>query len=88
MQRSHLANLTEERVEEIYIEIRIGTPLKEIADMFGVSRGLIEHVNLGISWAVKGFDYPIRSTKKVVKQNEYEFPIEDHYDCVAFRPFL
>ena len=86
MRRSHMAKLTDERVEEIYIELRDGTPIKEIADMFGVSRGLIDHVNRGISWAIEGFDYPICSSKKVAKPNEYEFPIEDRYDCVAFKP--
>ena len=32
MRRSHMAKLTDERVEEIYIELRDGTPIKDIAD--------------------------------------------------------
>ena len=35
--------LTEDTVEEIYIELREGTHCQDIADMFGISRGLVDH---------------------------------------------
>jgi len=83
MMHSHKCKLTEERVEEIYVELREGTAIKEIALMFDVSRCLIEQVNNGITWVVEGFDYPIYKRKKMVKVSDksYEYPIEDCYPC-------
>ena len=66
--------LTEERVEEIYIELREGTISQDIADMFGVSRGLIDHVNHGRAWA---FAVPIRIV--AVGQS----PIEEEFSPVS-----
>ena len=86
MIHSHKCKLTEERVEEIYIELREGTAIKEIALMFDVSRCLIEQVNNGITWVVEGFDYPIYKRKKVVKVSDksYDFPLEDRYECLKW----
>ena len=83
MIHSHKCKLTEERVEEIYVELREGTAIKEIALMFDVSRCLIEQVNNGITWVVEGFDYPIYKRNKMVKVSDksYEYPIEDCYPC-------
>ena len=73
--------LTEDTVEEIYIELREGTHCQDIADMFGISRGLVDHVNHGRSWPVTGMSYPIRKRNKKVKPLGYdEFPIEDRYE--------
>ena len=77
--------LTEETVEEIYIELREGTISQDIADMFGVSRGLVDHVNYGRSWPVTGMSYPIRKRNKKVKPLGYdEFLIEDCYPCAEW----
>jgi hypothetical protein len=74
--------LTEETVEEIYIELREGTYSQDIANMFGISRGLVDHVNHGRSWPVTGVRYPIRKRNKKVKPLSYdEFPSEDYYPC-------
>ena len=73
--------LTEDTVEEIYIELREGTHCQDIADMFGISRGLVDHVNYGRSWPVTGMSYPIRKRNKKVKPlGNDEFPIEDRYE--------
>ena len=90
MIRNHMAKLTEETVEEIYIELRGTASHEEIARMFGVSRGLIDHVNTGQAWAVRGVTYPIRRKEKKVQikyENDdaaYGFPIEDHYSCQPY----
>ena len=74
--------LTEETVEEIYIELREGTYSGDIANMFGISRGLVDHVNHGRSWPVTGVRYPIRKRNKPVKVLSHdEFPNEDYYPC-------
>ena len=74
--------LTEETVEEIYIELREGTYSQDIANMFGISRGLVDHVNHGRSWPVTGVRYPIRKRNKPVKVLSHdEFPNEDYYPC-------
>ena len=53
--------LTEQSVEEIYIELREGTPMKKIAPMFGVSRTLISKINGGSLWRNPYMTYPIRN---------------------------
>ena len=53
--------LTEQSVEEIYIELREGTPMKDIAPMFGVSRTLISKINAGSLWSNPYMTYPIRN---------------------------
>jgi hypothetical protein len=81
----HHCKLTEDIVEEIYIELREGTVSQDIADMFNVSKGLIDHVNHGRSWPVTGLSYPIRKRNKPVKVLGYdEFPIEDCYPCTEW----
>ena len=87
MIHSPICKLTEETVEEIYIELREGTISQDIADMFGVSRGLVDHVNHGRAWAVTGMSYPIRKREKKVKvlsDKSYEFPIADCYPCAEW----
>ena len=79
--------LTEETVEEIYIELREGTISQDIADMFGISRGLVDHVNHGRAWAVTGMSYPIRKREKKVKvlsDKSYEFQVADCYPCAEW----
>tara|TARA_Y100001951_G_scaffold74068_1_gene61038 strand:- start:288 stop:482 length:195 start_codon:yes stop_codon:yes gene_type:complete len=52
--------LSKQAVEEIYIELREGTQMKDIAPMFGVSRTLISKVNVGSLWRNPYMAYPIR----------------------------
>jgi hypothetical protein len=64
------------------ILLREGTISKDIANMFGISRGLVDHVNYGRSWPVTGVRYPIRKRNKPVKILSHdEFPNEDYYPC-------
>ena len=86
MIRNHLAKLTEDTVEEIYIELRGTATNGEIARMFGVSAGLIGHINSGRAWAVPGVTYPIRRKEKKIEINydgdlSHSYPLEDHYSC-------
>ena len=89
MLRSHLAKLTEETVEEIFIELRGVESIGAIARMFGVSSGLIGHINSGKAWAVPSVTYPIRKKEKKIEINydgdlSYSYPLEDHYSCQPY----
>ena len=87
MIHSHKCKLTEETVEEIYIELREGTISQDIADMFGISRGLVDHVNYGRSWPVTGMSYPIRKRERQIKplsDKSYEFQVADCYPCAEW----
>ena len=53
--------LSKQTVEEIYIELREGTQMKDIAPMFGVSRTLISKLNVGSLWRSPHMTYPIRN---------------------------
>ena len=53
--------LSKQTVEEIYIELREGTQMKDIAPMFGVSRTLISKLNVGSLWRSPHITYPIRN---------------------------
>jgi transposase len=58
-----ITKLSKQSVEEIYVELREGTQMKEIAPMFGVSRTLISKVNVGALWKNPYMTYPIRREK-------------------------
>ena len=63
--------LSSERAEEIMVELREGTSYVDIAKDFGVSRTLVRKINLGESYRVDGFSYPVHD--RAVKQvKEYE----------------
>jgi|TARA_B110000196_G_scaffold214538_1_gene184094 hypothetical protein len=83
------AKLTEEIVEEIYIELRGVETITAIALMFGVSRGLIDHINSGKAWPVRWYTYPIRKKEKKIALNyggdpSHSFPLEDSYPCKPY----
>tara|TARA_R110002110_G_scaffold232123_1_gene447822 strand:- start:212 stop:502 length:291 start_codon:yes stop_codon:yes gene_type:complete len=89
MLRPSCAKLTEEIVEEIYIELRGVETITAIALMFGVSRGLIDHINTGKAWSVRWYNYPIRKKEKKIALNYggdplHSFPLEDSYPCQPF----
>ena len=51
--------LNENKVEEIYIELREGTSYKAIAEMFDVSYATIQNVNKGKCFRIPDVIYPI-----------------------------
>ena len=71
--------LSREQVEEVWIELREGTPHKKIAEEFGVSRALIQQVNNGRCYRIHGMQYPIVSTVGKERTPKIEYPIEDSY---------
>jgi len=56
---SKCATLNEDKVEEIYIELREGTSYKAIAEMFDVSFATIQNVNSGKYFRIPDIIYPI-----------------------------
>ena len=56
---SKCATLNEDKVEEIYIELREGTSYKAIAEMFDVSFATIQNVNNGKYFRIPDIIYPI-----------------------------
>lgn len=56
--------ITNEIVEEIYIELREGKSSKWIADQFGISRQSVQLINHGKNHKQKDMQYPIRSVEK------------------------
>lgn len=56
---SRCAVLNEDKVEEIYIELREGTSYKAIAEMFDVSFATIQNVNSGKYFKIPDIIYPI-----------------------------
>ena len=56
--------ITDEIVEEIYIELREGKSSKWIANQFGISRQSIQLINNGKNHRQKDMQYPIRSVEK------------------------
>ena len=56
---SKCASLNEDKVEEIYVELREGTSLSAIAKMFDVSFATIQNVNSGKYFKIPDIIYPI-----------------------------
>ena len=56
--------ITDEIVEEIYIELREGKSSKWIANQFGISRQSVQLINNGKNHRQKDMQYPIRSVEK------------------------
>jgi hypothetical protein len=72
--------LTKDEVEEVYIELREGTPMKSIAEMFGVSSATIYNLNCGTHYQVRGMRYPIVDRhKKYGKEPSINDPFWDTY---------
>jgi transposase len=73
--------LTKDKVEEVYIELREGTPMKSIAKMFGVSITCIQHYNKGRYYKVADMRYPIVDRrKKYGKEPHHGDPFWDTYE--------
>ena len=56
---SRCAVLNEDKVEEIYVELREGTSLATIGKMFDVSFATIQNVNSGKYFRIPDIIYPI-----------------------------
>ena len=61
--KSLAAKLNEDKVEEIYVELREGTSYKAIAEMFDVSFATIQNVNSGKYFKIPDIIYPIVDRK-------------------------
>ena len=61
--KSLAAKLNEDKVEEIYIELREGTSLATIGKMFDVSFATIQNVNSGKYFKIPDIIYPIVDRK-------------------------
>lgn len=76
-------SLSDEQIEEIYIELRDGSTHEEIGKMFGISPAMVGHINRGLNYARPGWHYPIvdRPVKSVPHDDLY-------YDKLVFEPWV
>ena len=51
--------LNKDQIEEVYIELREGTPMKIIGKMFNISETSIQDYNKGRYYEAPGMRYPI-----------------------------
>jgi transposase len=78
--KSLSAKLDEDKVEEIYVELREGTSLTAIAKMFDVSHATIQNVNSGKYFKVPDVVYPIVDrSHKYGKEPRHEDEFWDAY---------
>ena len=78
--KSLSAKLDEDKVEEIYVELREGTSYKAIAEMFDVSYATIQNVNNGKYFRIPDVIYPIVDRRhKYGKEPRYEDDFWDTY---------
>ena len=78
--KSLSAKLNEDKVEEIYVELREGTSYKAIAEMFDVSYATIQNVNNGKYFRIPDVIYPIVDRRhKYGKEPRYEDEFWDTY---------
>ena len=78
--KSVSASLDEDKVEEIYIELREGTSYKAIAEMFDVSYATIQNVNSGKYFRIPDIIYPIVDRRyEYGKEPRYEDDFWDTY---------
>ena len=84
--KSLSAKLDEDKVEEIYVELREGTSYKAIAKMFDVSYATIQNVNSGKYFRIPDIIYPIvdRSRKYGKEPGE----LDDFWDTYEPVPEL
>ena len=78
--KSLSAKLDEDKVEEIYVELREGASYKAIAEMFDVSYATIQNVNNGKYFRIPDVIYPIVDRRhKYGKEPRYEDDFWDTY---------
>jgi hypothetical protein len=73
--------LSKDQIEEVYIELREGTPMKTIGKMFKISATSIQDYNKGVYYQVSGMRYPIvNRLKKYGKEPHHGDPFWDTYE--------
>jgi hypothetical protein len=78
--------LTKDEIEEVYIELREGTPMKSIAKMFDVSVTCLQDFNKGRYYKVPGMRYPIVDRQKKYGKEPYHG--SSFYDMYEPEPML
>jgi len=78
------AKLTQDDVEEIYVELREGTSYNAIAKMFNVSFATIQNVNSGKYFRIPDMRYPIVDRRH--KYNEEPKINDDAWDSYIPEP--
>ena len=81
---SDSAKLTQDDVEEIYVELREGTSYNDIAKMFFVSFATIQNVNSGKYFRIPDMIYPIVDRRH--KYNEEPKINDDAWDSYIAEP--
>ena len=65
-------------IEEVYIELRDGKSVEEIAKMFGTSKATIQNLNTGKYYRDPDMSYPIRNLRAdAVKRKKCREPGEN-----------
>lgn len=62
----------DEVIEILFLLENTDTMIKDIADIYGVSRSTITKVNQGIGYFIEGIEYPIRAVNEVAKLKDNE----------------
>jgi hypothetical protein len=78
--------LSEDQIEEVYIELREGTPMKIIGKMFKISATSIKDYNIGAYYRVPGMRYPIVDRQKKYGKEPYHG--SSFYDMYEPEPML
>ena len=76
--------LTDEQIEEVYIELRGTETAADIAKMFHISKEFLRVINRGEVRSQAGMSYPIRQRPKAQKPME-EWPLADEQK-ISFNP--
>jgi hypothetical protein len=79
-----MTKITDEQIEEIYIELRGTETAARIAEMFQVSKQFLRTVNRGEVRRQTGMSYPIRHRPKV-QMPEVEWPLAEEQN-IFFNP--
>ena len=76
--------LTDEQIEEVYIELRGTETAGDIAKMFHISKEFLRVINRGEVRSQAGMSYPIRQRPKA-RKSDPEWPLADEQN-IFFNP--
>ena len=76
--------LTDEQIEEVYIELRGTETAADIAKMFHISKEFLRGINRGEVRSQAGMSYPIRHRPRV-QSGELAWPLADEQN-IFFNP--
>ncbi len=76
--------LTDEQIEEVYIELRGTETAADIAKMFHISKEFLRVINRGEVRSQAGMSYPIRQRPKA-RKSDPEWPLADEQN-IFFNP--